>query len=113
MDVAVPLAAVALAEFLLLLRYRSIAKRERSLRQSTAARHGKIYEQFLPFLKEYPYNAENFRFLGTPIDGVQFEDDRIIFIEFKSANSKLSERQNRIKRIVASGRVYFEEIKLG
>jgi predicted Holliday junction resolvase-like endonuclease len=112
MDLVALLAVIALIELLLLLHYRSAARREVSLRKSLASRHGRIYEQFLPFLKEYPYNPENFRFLGTPIDGVQFEDDRIIFIEFKSANSKLSKRQGRIKEIVASGRVYFEEVRL-
>lgn len=106
------LAAVAVAELLLLLHYRRAARRERSLRRRLASRHGRIYEQFLPFLKEYPYTAENFRFLGTPIDGVQFEEDRIIFIEFKSANSKLSRRQSRIKEIINSKRVYFEEVRL-
>ncbi len=112
MDPVVLLAAVAIAELLLLLHYRRAARRERSLRQSLASRHGRIYEQFLPFLEEYPYSPENFRFLGSPVDGVQFEEDRIIFIEFKSGNSKLSRRQSRIKEIVGSGRVYFEEVRL-
>ena len=30
------------------------------------------------------------RFLGAPIDGVQFEDDRVILVEFKSGRSRLS-----------------------
>ncbi|WP_456473919.1 Holliday junction resolvase-like protein [Candidatus Pyrohabitans sp.] len=112
MNTVALLAGIAAVEFLLLLHYRRAARRELSMRQSIASRHGRIYEQFLPFLKEYPYSAENFRFLGSPVDGVQFEDDRIIFIEFKSANSRLSKGQSRIKEIINSKRVYFKEIRL-
>jgi predicted Holliday junction resolvase-like endonuclease len=59
----------------------------------------------------YPYDAQRFRFLGTPIDGVQFEDDRIVFVEFKANRSQLSPGQRRIKRLIAEGQVYWEEFR--
>jgi len=81
-------------------------------KQSLSTKYGKMTEQFMPFLEVYPYDKNNFRFIGTPIDGIQFENDKIIFIEFKSANSKLTEKQKKIKELVKNGRVEFEEFKI-
>jgi predicted Holliday junction resolvase-like endonuclease len=83
-----------------------------SKKQSLSSKYGKMTEQFLPFLDLYPYNEQNFRFLGSPIDGVQFEDDKIIFIEFKTSNSKMSIKQKEIKNLVDNKKVYFQEYNL-
>lgn len=83
-----------------------------SKKQSLSTRYGKLTEQFLPFLADYPYNESRFRFLGTPIDGIQFEEDKIVFIEFKAADSRLTSAQNKIKKLVQSGAVKFEEFYL-
>ena len=40
-------------------------------KQSLAVKYGKMSEQFMPFLKDYPYEPQNFRFLGTPVDGMR------------------------------------------
>jgi predicted Holliday junction resolvase-like endonuclease len=74
-------------------------------KRSMASLYGKITEQFAPFMKYYPYDARRFRFIGSPIDGIQFEDDKIIFVEFKSANSKLSQEQKKIKKLVEDKKV--------
>ena len=73
--------------------------REGSLRRSESTRYGQITEQFMPFISDYPYDSKQFRFLGSPIDGVQFEEDKIVMIEFKSAGSQLSTRQRRIRTV--------------
>ena len=83
-----------------------------SSKQSLATRYGKMSEQFMPFMKDYPYDSENFRFLGTPIDGVQFEDDRVVFVEFKTSNSKLSEKQRKIRDIIRKKRVEWDEVRI-
>jgi len=80
-------------------------------KSSILVKHGKAIEQFFPFLENYPYNKNNFRFIGSPIDGIQFENDKIIFIEFKTRNSKLSKNQKRIKEIIEKKNVYFEEFR--
>ena len=85
--------------------------REGSLRRSESTRYGQITEQFMPFISEYPYDSKQFRFLGSPIDGVQFEEDKIVMIEFKSAGSQLSTRQRRIRNLVREGKVDFQEIR--
>ena len=83
-----------------------------SKKQSLSVKYGKMTEQFLPFLEAYSYDEQNFRFLGNPIDGVQFEDDKIIFIEFKAANSKLSQKQKKIKELIENKKVFFEEFSI-
>ena len=84
----------------------------RSSRQSQSTRYGQITEQFMPWASNYPYDPSGFRFLGSPIDGVQFEEDRVILMEFKTAGSKLSAGQRRIRDLVRKGKVSFEEFRL-
>ena len=109
------LALVLLLLAAMLLLYRKVQAQNRVLvsrNQSLSTRYGKMTEQFMPFLKDYPYDGRNFRFLGSPVDGIQFEDDRIVLVEFKTGDSRLSEKQNRIKELVKKGRVFFEEIRI-
>jgi hypothetical protein len=82
---------------------------EQTRQRSLSASYGRITEQWFPLMDRYPYDSANFRFLGTPVDGVQFEEDRIVFIEFKSHRAELSAAQRRIKRLVESGKVTWEE----
>lgn len=81
-------------------------------KKSMSVKYGKMTEQFIPFLDSYPYSKENFRFIGTPIDGVQFEDDKIIFVEFKTGDSRLSARQESIKGLVENKKVEFREVRM-
>ncbi len=83
-----------------------------SKKQSMSTKYGQMAEQFMPFLSSYPYDRQNFRFLGAPIDGVQFEDDKVVFLEFKASDSKMTPRQRKIKELVESGKVYFEEFRI-
>jgi predicted Holliday junction resolvase-like endonuclease len=82
-------------------------------KKSLSSRYGRMTEQFIPFLESYPYNEQDFRFIGSPIDGVQFEKDRVVLVEFKTAGSGLSKRQKEIKGLVEKGRVEFREFRLG
>lgn len=81
-------------------------------KSSLSSKYGKMSEQFMPFLKDYPYDPQKFRFLGSPIDGVQFEDNKIIFIEFKTAGSQMSNFQRQIAENVWQKRVEFEEHRI-
>ena len=84
----------------------------RRLRRGDAVRRGFTTEQWLPLAESYPWDPRNFRFLGAPIDGVQFEDDRVVLVEFKSGRSRLSDRQVRIRELVRSGKVEFREVRV-
>lgn len=81
-------------------------------KQSLASKYGKMTEQFMPFLDVYPYNEQNFRFIGSPIDGIQFEDDKIVFIEFKTGDSRLTKKQESIKELVLKKKIDFEVVKI-
>lgn len=85
---------------------------ERSRRSSQAARHGRATEQFAPFMADYPHDPAGFRFLGSPVDGVQFTDDGVVFVEFKAGRSDLSARQRRVRDLVRQGRVDWLEFRV-
>jgi predicted Holliday junction resolvase-like endonuclease len=116
-----PTLVLAAACGALLLIVVALARRVRQLSERLAAAdfqqrslsttYGRITEQWFPLMEQYPYDPQGFRFLGTPIDGVQFEDDRIVFVEFKTNKSQLSKRQKHFRALVESGEVYFEEFR--
>lgn len=81
-------------------------------KSSLSSKYGKMTEQFMPFLKDYPFDPQNFRFIGSPIDGIQFDDDKIVFVEFKTATSRLSEKQRHIAELIWNKKVTFEEHRL-
>jgi len=106
--------AVVLTWFIYLLWRRTVSELRtvRSSSQSLSTRYGQMTEQFMPFVPNYPWDPERFRFIGSPIDGIQFEDDEIIIVEFKASSSRLTTRQRRIRDQVKEGRVEFKEIRL-
>lgn len=103
--------AVALLSAVLLRTRRALA-RERSRRRSQATRHGRTAEQFAPLLDGYPWDPDRFRFLGSPIDGVQFADDAVVLVEFKAGRSSLSTRQRRIRDLVEAGKVRWRTVRV-
>jgi predicted Holliday junction resolvase-like endonuclease len=98
-----------LAKFFLDLKsaYNSLLFDKRSL----SVKYGQLTEQWIPFSEKFPYNSQNFRFIGKPIDGIAFEDDKIVFVEFKSNKSSLSESQKRVRDLVEKKRVEWFELK--
>ena len=84
----------------------------RSSSQSRSTRYGQMTEQFMPFISDYPWDPSRFRFIGSPVDGIQFEDERVVFVEFKVGTSKLTQSQRRIRDLVRAGRVECKEFRL-
>lgn len=66
-------------------------------------------QQYHTFMKQYPYNPENFRYLGDPIDGIQFEEDKILFVWFKTRKTIRTPEQDHIKSILENGNVSWFE----
>lgn len=60
----------------------------------------------------YPYSIENFRYIGNPIDGIQFDKDKIIFVLFKSNKLKLTPTQEKIKELISNGYVMWKEFNI-
>ena len=103
--------ALLLASFCVARLLQKVISLNHTLR-SERVKKGQMAEQFLPLITSYPWDPQNFRFIGSPIDGVQFEDDRVIFVEFKSGSSQLSAKQIRIRELVKAGKVDFREVRL-
>src|SRR3989338_3244401 len=68
-------------------------------KKSSDVVHGTSWEQFVPFMKDFPYSKEDFKFIGKPIDGIVFSDYEIVFLEFKTGQSRLNDTQKNIKKI--------------
>ena len=85
-----------------------------SSRRGDRVVRGLISEQFAPFTKKFDelgWDLQEFKFLGRPVDGVQFQDDEVIIVEFKTGAAQLNPKQRNIKRLIAEGKVRFEEIR--
>jgi predicted Holliday junction resolvase-like endonuclease len=81
-------------------------------KRSQSTRYGQITEQFVPFAADWPWDPKRFRFLGDPIDGIQFTDDGVVFVEIKTNRSALNAVQRRIRDQVRAGRVAWHEVRL-
>lgn len=111
-------AAVALPILLLWAWVASTRRLRRRLRdldgakRSQSTRYGQTLEQFAPFLADWPWDPKGFRFIGSPIDGIQFTQDEIVFVEIKSASSRLSPVQQQVRQLVEAGRVSWHEVRV-
>jgi Predicted secreted endonuclease distantly related to archaeal Holliday junction resolvase len=83
-----------------------------SQKKSSEVRLGKTSENLAPFISAWPFDPNNFRFLGNPIDGVSFEEDAVYFVEIKTGRARLSNGQKNIKHLVKEGKVYFATFRI-
>jgi predicted Holliday junction resolvase-like endonuclease len=81
------------------------------LKRSQSTRYGQTMEQFAPFLQDWPWDPKGFRFIGSPVDGIQFNADGVVFVEVKSATSRLSPVQQQVKQLVQDGQVEWREVR--
>jgi len=93
--------------------YKEKYERELHFRKSSEVRLGKIGENLAPFLKGWPWSPRQFRFLGNPVDGIQFNKDEIVFVEIKTGKARLSNFQKATKKLVKEGKVRFVTFKIG
>lgn len=106
--------ALAVALFFLATGYFSLKSRFEGLlfsKHSQSVKYGQLTEQWIPFSSKYPYNSQNFRFIGKPVDGVSFEDDKIVFVEFKSNKASLNDSQRRVRELVKEKKVEWFELR--
>lgn len=80
---------------------------------SSEVRVGKIGENMAPFLNDWPYDPNDFRFLGNPIDGIQFTDEGVVFVEIKTGKSRLSKTQRQIRDLIKNNKVSFATFRIG
>jgi len=86
--------------------------------KSSAVSWGFTVENFVPFIDTFPVPSEDVNFLGKPIDFIGFtktdsrSDCEVHFIEVKSGQSALSQKQRNIKIAVEQGRVRWHEVRV-
>jgi predicted Holliday junction resolvase-like endonuclease len=92
--------------------------REDAVTRSRAVTSGKIYEQLIPYLPAFPYNARDIRFLGSPVDLVVFDGlaegqvRRIIFVEVKTGRSSLTHGERCVRTVIEAGDVEWAELRV-
>ncbi len=84
----------------------------RSRKRSQSTRYGQLTEQFAPWMETWPFDPRRFRFLGDPIDGVQFTGDAVYLVEIKAAGSRTTKDQRRIRELVEQGRIGWIEFRI-
>lgn len=95
------------------------AKVKKLLSQAKSAdvRYGKLNETLAPLVENFPVDIKkpgtSTLFIGQPIDYIHFDpDDGVVFIEVKSANSKLSTSQRKLRKLIEEGQVEWAEVRL-
>lgn len=85
-----------------------------SQKKSSEVRTGQIAENFAPLLTNFPYKPKDCHFLGMPTDFLVFDLDseRIVFLEVKSGQARESKKQNKIRKIINEGNVFYERIQI-
>ena len=87
-------------------------KKVLSQKKSGEVRLGHIAETLAPFLDQFDFEPERCSFIGQPIDYISFGDDEITFIEIKSGNSQLSQKQRHIRDLVKQKLVAWKEVRI-
>jgi predicted Holliday junction resolvase-like endonuclease len=94
---------------------KTIRKDAASKSQSTLI--GKITEHFIPYLPDFPYNPQDARFLGAPIDFIVFDGmsegelKEIVLVEVKTNKGSLSKRERQLRDAVNGGKVKWTQVR--
>lgn len=75
---------------------------------------GQKAEQLAGLAENFPAPLHTLKFLGAPIDyvSIDLEKELITFIEVKTGQSKLSETQKKIRKIIKDKNVEFREFRI-
>ena len=91
-------------------------ERQDAVNRSRAVIAGQMTEQIAPFLKSFPCNPADARFIGKPVDFIAFpglmennEVKEVLLIEVKTGASALSNREKEVRKAVEQGRVRYVE----
>tara|TARA_R110000822_G_scaffold110654_2_gene240882 strand:+ start:1658 stop:2023 length:366 start_codon:yes stop_codon:yes gene_type:complete len=83
-----------------------------SQKKSSEVRLGQISENLAPFLKDFKYDPKKAHFMGMPIDYIIFEEDKIVFLEIKSGEARLSAKQRKIRDLIKNKKVEWDEMRI-
>lgn len=97
---------------------RILDARKDATNRSRSIMQGQISEQLAPFLPGFPYEAADSRFIGKPVDFLVFKGlsnkqiEEVIFVEVKTANSKLSKNEKDLKEAIQNKKVKWFEFRI-
>ena len=86
--------------------------------KSRAVLGGQFSEQLAPYMPNFEFSPTECKFMGKPIDFIVFKGmdekkiDEVVFVEVKSANSKLSSQEKNLKETIEKKRVRWEEYRV-
>lgn len=89
-----------------------------AVKRSAAVVTGKVTEHLAPYMPDFPYDARDARFLGTPVDLIVFDGlgrdalREIVFLEIKSRGGELSAREKSVRDAVRERRVSWKEFRV-
>lgn len=92
--------------------------RKDAIEKSRSVLTGQFSEQLAPYLPDFPFNPNEARFIGKPVDFIVFRglDERsvseIVFVEVKSGKSKLNTNERSLKDAVVTGKVSWYEYRI-
>lgn len=89
--------------------------RKEAVDKSNQIVKGKVLEHFSPYFPNFPYNPQDARFLGAPIDFIVFDGlsegelRQIVFVEVKSGTQerKLPKREQQVRDCIEKGKVHW------
>jgi predicted Holliday junction resolvase-like endonuclease len=101
-------------------------KKQKGRAQSAHTSKGQILEKWAPFVEhdqiDPHWKAEDWCFLGQPIDYVVFDwhndkesnmaEGKVVLLDVKAAQSQLTTKQRRIRDLIKAGQVEWREIRL-
>jgi predicted Holliday junction resolvase-like endonuclease len=96
---------------------RLASERGDAVRRSRAVLGGLAKEQFAPYLPGFPFDPNEVRFIGKPVDFVAFvglssgKVDEVVFVEVKSGNASLSAVERSLRDAIRQGRVRWVEYR--
>lgn len=101
-----------------------IRKREKEIRQDAVSRSragqlGKTLEKIVPMFPGFGHHPYDVRPIFDPIDFIVFDGyyqgtvTDLVFVEFKTGQSRMKPVQNSIRAAIENKRVHFEEKRLG
>lgn len=93
---------------------RADARQKAAVNTSRSVHVGKIAEQLAPLLPGFPYNPKDVQWVGGTIDAIVWDgleekrDVDVVFLDVKTGQARINDRQRRIQDAAEAGRVRFE-----
>lgn len=87
-------------------------KKDYSLKKSKEVIFGQSAEKIAPFLDSFGFDPQKCQFLGQPIDYVVFDDDEVTFVEIKTGQARLSQKQKHIKSLIQNKKIGWKEVRI-